>query len=101
MYVETMPASADAEAAYHKWYNETHLAQILSVEGIVAARRFAPTDGVGPFIAIYELDCDDLDAAVEQLGALGASGKLTGMENLAMDPKPVPRVYREIGAAGT
>ena len=78
MYVETMPASPDREAEYHKWYNDTHLAQILSVEGIVSARRFAPTDGDGPFIAIYELDCDDLDAAVQRLGELGASGKMTG-----------------------
>ena len=63
IYVETMPASPDREAEYHEWYNDTHLEQILSVEGIVSARRFAPTDGNGPFIAIYELDCDDLDAA--------------------------------------
>ena len=48
MYVETMPASSDREAEYHKWYNDTHLAQILSVEGIVSARRFAPNDGDGP-----------------------------------------------------
>ena len=100
MYVETMPASPDDADAYHKWYNDTHLEQILSVDGIVSARRFAPTDGSGPFIAIYELDCDDLDAAVQRLGELGASGKMTGMENLAMDPKPIPRVYREIGSLG-
>jgi hypothetical protein len=100
MYVETMPVSSDKEAEYHKWYNETHLAQITSVEGIVSARRFAPTDGTGPYIAIYELDCDDLDAAVQRLGELGASGTMTGLENLAMDPKPIPRVYREIGSYG-
>jgi hypothetical protein len=98
MYVETMPVSADREAEYHKWYNDTHLAQITSVEGIVSARRFAPVDGNGPFIAIYELDCDDLDAAVQRLGELGASGRMTGLDNLAMEPKPVPRVYREIGS---
>ena len=100
MYVETMPASPDREAEYHKWYNDTHLAQILSVEGIVSARRFAPNDGGGPFIAIYELDCDDLDAAVVRLGELGATGTMTGLENLAMDPKPIPKVYREIGSLG-
>lgn len=94
IYVETMPASQDGEAEYHKWYNETHLAQIVSVEGIVSARRFAPTDGTGPFIAIYELDCDDLDAAVKRMSEVN----LTGLENLAMDPKPIPRVYREIGS---
>ena len=100
MYVETMPASPDKVDEYHKWYNDTHLEQILSVDGIVSARRFAPTDGDGPFIAIYELDCDDLDAAVQRLGELGASGGLTGMENLALDPRPVPKVYREIGSLG-
>ena len=100
MYVETMPVSSDREAEYHKWYNDTHLAQILSVEGIVSERRFAPNDGDGPFIAIYELDCDDLDAAVTRLGELGASGTMTGLENLAMDPKPIPKVYREIGSLG-
>ena len=100
MYVETMPASPDREAEYHKWYNDTHLAQILSVEGIVSARRFAPNDCDGPFIAIYELDCDDLDAAVQRLGELGATGTMTGLDNLAMDPKPIPKVYREIGSLG-
>jgi hypothetical protein len=98
MYVETMPVSADRVEEYHTWYNETHLAQITSVEGVVSARRFAPTDGNGPFIAIYELDCDDLDAAVARLGELGASGTMTGMEHLAMEPKPVPKVYREIAS---
>jgi hypothetical protein len=98
MYVETMPASPDRVEEYHTWYNDTHLAQITSVEGIVSARRFAPADGNGPFIAIYELDSDDLDAVLRRLGELGASGKMTGMENLAMEPKPIPKVYREIGS---
>jgi hypothetical protein len=96
IYVETMPASPDREAEYHKWYNDTHLEQILTVDGIVSARRFAPTSGDGPFIAIYELDCDDLDGAARQMGGLA----LTGLGNIAMDPKPIPHVYREIGSLG-
>jgi hypothetical protein len=97
IYVETMPASPDRVDEYHKWYNETHLGQILSVDGIVSARRFAPTDGVGPFIAIYELDCDDLDAAAQRMGGVA----LTGLDNISMDPKPIPKVYREIGSLGS
>ncbi|MCW2650364.1 MAG: hypothetical protein QOH69_3228 [Actinomycetota bacterium] len=100
MYVETMPVAQDREADYHNWYNDTHLAEIASVDGIVSARRFAPTDGNGPFIAIYELDCDDLDAATQRLAELGASGKMSSLELLAMDPPPIPRVYREIGSYG-
>jgi len=100
IYVETMPVSPDREADYHKWYNDTHLAEITSVDGIVSARRFAPTDGNGPFIAIYELDCDDLDATTQRLAELGARWQLSSLELLAMDPPPIPRVFREIGSHG-
>ncbi|MFN8226207.1 MAG: hypothetical protein U0R18_05730 [Mycobacterium sp.] len=98
IYLETRPSSADCEAEYHDWYNDTHLAEICSVEGITAARRFAPIDGQGPFIAIYELDCDDLDAVVGRLQEFGASGKMSSLRYLSMDPPPVPKVYREIGS---
>ena len=100
MYLQTMPVSPDKDADYNKWYNDTHLAEIVSVEGIVSARRFAPMDGNGPYIAIYELDCDDLDAVVQRLGELGTSGKMSSLEFLSMDPPPIPRVYREIGSYG-
>ncbi|HME49422.1 hypothetical protein [Mycobacterium sp.] len=98
MYVETMPVSGDEEADYHEWYNDTHLAEIVSVEGIVSARRFAPIDGNGPFIAIYELDSDDLAGAVARLAALGRSGQMSSLEHLQLDPPPVTRVYREIAS---
>jgi hypothetical protein len=98
IYLETMPASPERVADFHKWYNETHLAEICSVDGVVSARRFAPTDGQGPFISIYELDCDDLDAVVRRMRELGASGKMSSLELLNMDPPPIPKVYREIGS---
>ncbi|HEX3545798.1 MAG TPA: hypothetical protein VHU62_04375 [Mycobacterium sp.] len=98
IYLETRPVSPDRVEEYHKWYNDTHLAEVVSVEGIVSARRFAPIDGNGPFIAIYELDCDDLDAVVARMRELGASGKMSSLELLNMDTPPIPRVYREIGS---
>ncbi|MDT5066907.1 MAG: hypothetical protein QOK02_3062 [Mycobacterium sp.] len=98
MYVETMPVSPDSEAEYHEWYDGTHLAEITAVEGIVAARRFAPADGNGPFIAIYELDCDDLEGAVQRLSDLAAAGQMSSIELLSLDPPPVPKVYREIAS---
>ena len=96
IYVETMPVSPDREAEYHKWYNDTHLAQILSVDGIVSARRFAPTDGNGPFIAIYELDCDDLDAAVAADGRSSAlSGKMSSLQHRHGPQAHSPRLPRD------
>jgi hypothetical protein len=101
MYVETMPVSPEREADYHRWYDDTHLAEIVAVEGIVSARRFAPTDGNGPFVAIYELDCDDLEATTERLASLGAGGQLSSLEHIQLDPPPVMRVYREIASHPT
>ena len=101
VYVESMPVSSDREADYHNWYNDTHLAEIVAVEGFVSARRFAPVDGNGPFIAIYELDSDDVPGAMKRLGALGKSGKMSSLEHLQLDPPPVTRVYREIGCYPT
>lgn len=98
IYLESTPVSPDREAEYHDWYNDTHLEEICSVEGITSARRFAPTDGQGPFVAIYELDCDDLDAVVGRLREFGASGKMSSLQFLCMEPPPVPKVYREIGS---
>jgi hypothetical protein len=99
IFLETMPVSPDLEAEYHDWYNDTHLAEICSVEGITGARRFAPIDGTGPFVAIYELDTDDLDAVVDRLRELGASGKMSSLKYLSLDsPPPIPKVYGEIGS---
>jgi hypothetical protein len=98
IYLETMPVSPDREAEYHDWYNDTHLAEICSVDGIVSARRFAPTNGQGPFVSIYELDCDDLDAVVQRMSELGASGKMSSLKLLSMQPPPIPKIYREIGS---
>lgn len=98
IYLETRPVSPEHEAAYHDWYNGTHLAEICAVEGITGARRFAPTDGTGPFVAIYELECDDLDAVVERLRELGASGTMSSLQYLDMSTPPIPKVYREIGS---
>jgi hypothetical protein len=99
--VESMPVSPDREAEYHKWYNDIHLPEIVSIDGFVSARRFAPVDGNGPFIAIYEIDTDDLKAAQRRMFKLGSSGQMSSLEELQTDPGPVTRLYREIGSYGS
>jgi hypothetical protein len=98
MYVASLPVSPDKEAEYHNWYNKTHLAELATIDGVVSARRFAPTDGDGPFVAIYELDSDDLDGVLAQMAELAAAGQLSSLEFLSLDPPPVPKIYREIAS---
>ncbi len=97
MYVETVPLP-DQAADYHKWYNEVHLQEIVAIEGFVSARRFEPFGHEGPFIAIYEMDTDDLDAARSRLTeTLRSSSRPVG---LASDPPPTVHYFQEIAAYG-
>ncbi len=96
MYVESRPRSPEDLAAYHRWYDETHLREIVGVPGFVSARRFAPVDGDGPFVAIYEIEADDLQAAVAALREASRRGDVRMSDVLQMAPPPTVRVLETI-----
>ena len=96
LYVETRPSSPEQAAQYHEWYSGTHLREIVALDGFVAARRFAPLDVDGSFIAIYEIDADDIAAVQVRLAEVVASGRLSTPIGVELDPPPVVRFYRQI-----
>ena len=96
LYVETRPASAEQVDEYHRWYNETHINDILSVDGFVSARRFESLGDDGTFIAIYEIEADDLDQARANLAA--ASGQHSAPVGVCLDPPPTVRYFKEIAS---
>ena len=64
------------EAEYNQWYDQVHLKDVLEAEGFVAAQRFELSDaqiaGMGEgaprrFLAIYEIETDDLQGALDRL----------------------------------
>jgi hypothetical protein len=96
LLVETRPVSPDQAADYHQWYNETHISEILAVEGFVSARRLESLDEEGTFIAIYEIEADDLEAARANLQA--ASPGHTAPVGLSLDPPPTVRYFGEFAS---
>lgn len=92
MLVETQPASPDRVDEYNKWYDEVHLPEVCSVPGFVSARRFKPVDGQGGFVAIYELESDDVAGALAALGEAIGKGQVSMSDVLCMDPPPSMRV---------
>ncbi len=98
MYVESRPKSPEDEAAYHEWYNERHLSEISAIDGVVAARRYAPLDNTGSYIAIYELDADDLDAVRSRLTESLRSGEMSPPVGVQTSPPPTTLYYREIAS---
>jgi hypothetical protein len=69
--------------------------EMSAIPGVVSARRFVPLGEDGPFIAIYELDADDLDAVRAEVADATRLGKLTKPVGLQIDPPPVVRYLRE------
>jgi hypothetical protein len=92
LVVQANPSNPEREDEFNRWYNETHLPDVLRVEGYIAAQRFRVVDGVPlaeglpppshRYLAVYELDTDDLEAASQRLreqvlqGAIGISDSL-------------------------
>jgi hypothetical protein len=63
------------EEAFNRWYDETHVPDILTTEGFSGARRYklsgpAPRgqDPVYRYLALYEIDTDDTREAMQRLG---------------------------------
>ena len=96
LYVESRPRSPEVLAEYHAWYSDTHLREILGVAGFVSARRFAPVGDDGPFVAIYEIEADDLQAAVTSLREASARGEVRASDVMQLDPPPTIRLFETI-----
>lgn len=67
LIVYTNPVSPERDAEYNKWYDETHLPEVLGVDGFVAASRYrvsaAQANGVEApphrYVSVYEADTED------------------------------------------
>jgi hypothetical protein len=76
------------EDEYNDWYDNTHLSDVLKVEGFVAAQRFklAETDPPQGFphryLALYEVESDDLGKVAQALSESGGSGAMFISESL-------------------
>ncbi|WP_213571227.1 DUF4286 family protein [Rhodococcus sp. USK13] len=93
-YVETWPSAPEREADFHTWYDTIHLPEVVALDGFTAARRLSPVNDDGPFVAIYEIEADDLQAVVDNLLEAATNGGLRMSDSLQMDPEPNVRLLR-------
>ena len=73
IYVVRSNALAGKDDAFNRWYDETHLPEVLQIEGVNAAQRFRLSahqlqpDQAHQYLAIYDIDSDDVEATLERL----------------------------------
>jgi hypothetical protein len=98
MVVQTGPVSAEREEEYNDWYSGTHIPEILAIPGFAGARRYKLAGGDGPpsYLAIYEIDADDIFAPVKELSARSAAGQHSKSDVLRTDPPPVVAIYQNL-----
>ena len=70
------------EAEYHDWYQNTHLHELCAIPGVKSAQRYQlVTKMIGadtnPWMAIYDIECDDPMQFLQAVGQASASGKMT------------------------
>lgn len=96
LYVESQPTDDGSAEEYHRWYDEVHLPEVISsIDGIVSARRFATFDGT-PFVALYEIESDDLAATMESVMEAGRTSRFVLSNALQTKPFPTVRLMRTI-----
>ena len=88
--VESWPSSPEREQEYNTWYDEIHLPELVALDGFVSARRLRPVDGDGPYVALYEIEGDNLQAVLDNM--IANAGKLHMSDALQLDPAPIPRL---------
>jgi hypothetical protein len=70
--VTTRCSDPAREDEFNRWYDEVHLPDLLSVPGIVAARRYrvAPARGAEPssqYLAVYEIEAENPEAVLQSV----------------------------------
>lgn len=82
--VYTNCADPAREAEFNEWYNNTHVPDMLQAEGFVAATRYQllgePGPGQGKFLAVYEVEAEELGKAFagvqKRLAEVTAQGRI-------------------------
>src|SRR5690606_35749704 len=60
--VRARPVSPERDGDLNDWYDGTHIPELLAVPGFVSARRYrlVGDDGAPEYLAIYDIEADDL-----------------------------------------
>ena len=89
---------------FNDWYQNTHLKQIVSIKSFVQAQRFRFHTSIVPgspdssrYMAIYDIETDDINAALGAMNDLAASGRMPLPES--MGQPIIGAVYEEFGEA--
>jgi hypothetical protein len=84
--MESNCADPAREQDLNEWYDTVHLPDILETPGFVRAARYentSPGEGPGKFLAVYEIETDDLGQTMAQFSEIvdrkAAQGRMSDL----------------------
>jgi hypothetical protein len=100
MVVMSRP-TAGREDEYNEWYQNVHLGELVALPGIKSARRFKHSRNLVegeayPYMSIYEIETDDIDAVLDSLRGTAEKGLLTMTDAIDLTDTSA-LVYEEFG----
>jgi hypothetical protein len=94
MVVRSRP-TPEQEAEFNDWYDNVHIPELLAVPGFEAATRYRllSDDGAAVYLAIYEIDAEDILGPVKEL----RSRRSPGSGAVPTSEPPVVEFYERLG----
>lgn len=102
--VQTSPKPGEEEQ-FNAWYDAAHVPEILATVGFLVGRRFRTVRAPGeagtagpwlPYLAVYDIESDDLAASYASLTERFRSGTMTSADHVSVDPPHRSQLFEEI-----
>jgi hypothetical protein len=99
--------TAGREEDYNKWYTGTHLKDVVESPGFVSAQRFRLQKVAGgqfrhKYLAIYDVDADDPDKVMAELGSRAGTSAMVisdALDSTTLDVAMFEEFTPRVGAA--
>jgi hypothetical protein len=90
------------EDEYNDWYQNVHLRELVALQGFKSAQRFRLARSLvegqaDPYLSVYEIETDDIDAVLQNLRSTAEQGRITMSDSLDLAHTSAV-VYEEFGA---
>ena len=99
LIVTSSPASPEQESDFNRWYDEVHVGQIkAAIPAITTVCRYKQLDveqagGPARYVAVYEMDSEDIPAALAALDAAMTAGNVSPTDTMDLTVAPPQLVW--------
>ncbi len=90
-YVMVVASSAQPgrDDEYNAWYDGEHIHDICALPGVMSGKRFSavpsPNPVPGQYLALYEIETDDVSSVLAEMGKRAAAGQMAVSDALDRD----------------